>query len=552
MGRLRRFTREFESLVLQLRTEEAKLQNVYEKLLRDIVPDHQIEPMLKDPFGPLWREPATIMGIRRRLWRHPKLFEEIVHRMNQAMEEMKQRLGIGTNGRIIGMEATAMKKQFRRVMFVLQQHEYHDSLKILREGVSSLEDLLSGNMELEPSRYRGSRIAWYGKLRDISMSIYEALRFTLTCACPGPHEFGLRLISKPVIITPHDDEHEIVKSQTFHLILSTFSTTLASDANLWTASKIWNMLSLSVSTSTSYDTPLATATNTSSTSARVRFSLPTPAGSDTSEARDRLAETIGLGIAPTPEGPSIIQNLCRAVRKSGKQGAGGCCGRIYDKSSPHQPRSFEVYPLGSPHDNGTDWSPVSLGSTLSNLLERDKLQLAWIITSSVLQLDGTPWLSGGLSNENIFLGQQNGVLCTQDIFVMKSPPEKPTLVTYQKTSMTHNPNSNPATLKALGLLLVELILGQSIESLRSKVQHSTASIFSRCGGPTHVPSDYETALALLDQINTRVGSNYCAAVKRCINCEYYQEVEGFSQKRPQDPLIGVLSLIEQDIEAVMS
>lgn len=83
-------------------TEEAKLQNVYEKLLRDIVPDDQIEPMLKDPLGPLWKEAKVVARIRRRLWRHLNVFEENVRRMNDAMEEMKAKLGIGPDGKVGG------------------------------------------------------------------------------------------------------------------------------------------------------------------------------------------------------------------------------------------------------------------------------------------------------------------------------------------------------------------------------------------------------------------------------------------------------------------
>lgn len=100
IGRWRRFTLELETLVLKLGTEEAKLQNVYEKLLRVIVPDDQIEPMLMDPFGPLWRGPETVARIRRRLWRHLKLFEDNVRRMNEVMEEMKQKLNIGPDGKV--------------------------------------------------------------------------------------------------------------------------------------------------------------------------------------------------------------------------------------------------------------------------------------------------------------------------------------------------------------------------------------------------------------------------------------------------------------------
>jgi hypothetical protein len=66
------------------------------------VPDDQIEPMLKDALGPLWKEAKVVARIRRRLWRHLNVFEENVRRMNDAMEEMKEKLGIGPDGKVGG------------------------------------------------------------------------------------------------------------------------------------------------------------------------------------------------------------------------------------------------------------------------------------------------------------------------------------------------------------------------------------------------------------------------------------------------------------------
>jgi len=581
MGRWRRFALELESLVLKLGTEEAKLQNVYEKLLRDIVPDSHIEPMLMDPFGPLWKEPATVALIRRRLWRHLKLFEDNVRRMNDAMEEMKQKLNIGSDGKVRALvfdlalpdqeidalvkvpwvEVSGMKTQFKRVMFVLQKNEYQDLLKRLREGVSSLEDLLSGNMELEPARCRGSQVTWYRLLRDLSASVYEALRSTVTCACPGFHDFGLRLISQPAIITPNDDENEVVKSQKFQLILSTTSTTLASEANLWATSKIWNLMSLSLSARGDIITGTATATAASTTvrstgRRSVAFSLPTPEASDTSQIGGNLCEVIGLGVSPMSnllgKGPSPIGNLCQAIRRSRKQGSGECCGQILDTLTRHPPQAYEVYPLGSPNDNG-DWSPVSLGAVLSGeagsaLMYGDRLRLAWIITSSVLQLEGTPWISHLPSHDNIFVTQKGGVLHFQDVFVMKQLPESqfpacdrviaPPIIT-----------NKAATLTALGIILIELIFGRTMNHLRSALSNGAPSVFAEHA--TTGLSDYEAAMRLMDQINTRVGSNYCNAVKRCMNGDHYQGGVGFGGGSRQDVLIGVLTLLEQDLNAAM-
>ncbi|KAK4442333.1 hypothetical protein QBC34DRAFT_313351 [Podospora aff. communis PSN243] len=545
--RWRRFTLELESLVLKLGTEEAKLQNVYEKLLRDIVPDDQIEPMLMGPFGPLWKDPRTVDRIRQRLWRHSKLFEANVRQMNDAMEDMKQKLNIGPDGKVRWMEASAMKKQFRRVMFILEQDEYQSLLKRLRERVSSLEELLSGNMELEPGRCRRSQATWYRLLRDLSASIYEALRSTMICACPGLHDFVFRLMSQPTVITPHDNELDVVKAQKFYLMLSFASTTLASEANLWATSRLWNLMSLSLSNVS--DTTMTTTTSTTTASSApgrrgIRFALPTPESSDTSQ----LGINMGQGM-DFQEKPQLINNLCQAMRRSRKQGISECCGRITDGSTPARPRVFEVYPLGCPNDNG-NWSPVSLTSILeedaASLSYSDRIWLAWIITSSVLQLEGTPWLSRIPSRDTIFLSKQNGRLCVQDVFVMKRLPEAPPLAK-QPAMLIETDRS--AALKALGIILVEIICGQPIDRLRSTLNNTPASIFTRPRAPGMPLSDFETAMGFMDRISTSVGVNYCSAIKRCINCDIYQGRWGSGDDK--EVLFGVLNLLEQDLKAAL-
>ncbi|KAK3938139.1 hypothetical protein QBC46DRAFT_169477 [Diplogelasinospora grovesii] len=233
-------------------------------------------------------------------------------------------------------------------------------------------------------------------------------------------------MSQPAVITPHDDDNGIIKSQKVHLVLSSASTNLVSEGNLWSTTKLWNVLSLSVCMSIRGDT-IATATATKTSGRSVAFSLPTPEGSEISQARGSLSDTVGLGVALTSTWSERkchnIGNLCQALRRSRKQGVGECCGQIYDGSSPYQSRAYEVYPLGSPN-----------GSTSSILVDR-------------------------------------------------------------------------------------------------------------APGPL---SDYETLMGLMDQINRRMGSNYCSAVKRCINCDYHQGSVGFGDGPRKDVLVGVLTLLEQD------
>jgi hypothetical protein len=180
----------------------------------------------------------------------------------------------------------------------------------------------------------------------------------------------------------------------------------------------------------------------------------------------------------------------------------------------------------------------------------ERIWLAWIITSSVLQLEGTPWLSRIPSRDSIFISRQNGKLHIRDVFIMKRLPE----IMYSNNNsemFAELEAGSTAALKALGILLVEIICGQTMDRLRSTVSGTPASIFTRPCAPGISLSDYETAMRLMDRISTSVGVNYCSAIKRCINCEFHQGGLGSGDEPLRNVLFGVLNLLEQDLKATM-
>ena len=95
-----RSVKELRAFIRSLRTEQAKMQNILEKLLRDIVPDALIEPMIDNPFGVLWKKPSTVDKIRRRLSKHYDLFTDGVQDMYETVEEIKAKLNIGPDGNV--------------------------------------------------------------------------------------------------------------------------------------------------------------------------------------------------------------------------------------------------------------------------------------------------------------------------------------------------------------------------------------------------------------------------------------------------------------------
>lgn len=95
--RWRRYGKELQSLIRNLETERAKLQNVCEKLLDGVVRPSQIDSMVGDPYGPLWLEESIQKEIRVRLWRDWDAFERTLKDIQESIKEIEERLEVGAN-----------------------------------------------------------------------------------------------------------------------------------------------------------------------------------------------------------------------------------------------------------------------------------------------------------------------------------------------------------------------------------------------------------------------------------------------------------------------
>ncbi|RBQ67159.1 hypothetical protein FVER14953_03600 [Fusarium verticillioides] len=96
----RSYKRILKSLILTLKTEHVNLQNICEKLLTGIAPQTRIEEMIRDPFGDLWREEEIFNKLRLRLWSSLQVFNDRVQDMREAIEEMMEKLNVGTDGKV--------------------------------------------------------------------------------------------------------------------------------------------------------------------------------------------------------------------------------------------------------------------------------------------------------------------------------------------------------------------------------------------------------------------------------------------------------------------
>jgi hypothetical protein len=116
-------------------------------------------------------------------------------------------------------------------------------------------------------------------------------------------------------------------------------------------------------------------------------------------------------------------------------------------------------------------------------------------------MQGTPWITRIPRSDNIYVSRRKGLLQLQHVFVLKYFPKG------TQSTATTPPN---IFLLYLGILLIELILGQSVTNFESSQSQQER---------TCLPSDmldYDSANKLLGRVLTEGGNGYHKAVERCL------------------------------------
>jgi hypothetical protein len=571
--RWRKYERELQSLVRNLETERAKLQNVCEKLLVGLVPPSRIEAMVNDPMGSLWLEAETQKKIRARVWRSWPLFQDTTKSMQLAIEELMEKLK-----RPVGSDSIA--KGLKRATFTLNRSQYAELLSTIRDGVSSLESLTTTNMELEPQRRIRSRIRLLSILRDLSVSMYRAIRSSFRCTCE--HGVGMRLTTWSADIIPGDGEEDIVGDIKFHLALS-YHQRAQESSLLWehvaVEPRLPPTLALSPApaptpTPTQTPAPLApVAPNTVSgiMSAKKKFKSVRWSGfqSQASSTTTTLGQSIAsittavsnMALASTTTSTTTSSctssststlDLCVGIKdaQKGKQKEGHCYGTIFDNLAP-KPRYFAVCPYNQLGVGLGSCRLVSLRDILAQqsgippLTLRDRLQLAVHTASSVLQLYETPWLPNAPGSGDIFFAVWGDCPYYGHAFVMAGSGSSP------KDNSAQPPPSiiRSPTLLALGILLIEIIRGQTIDALRTAGEKAATSTTSGSGsGLPDLLADYVTASRLLSDIY-QASSNYGSAVRRCIDAQFprQKKLDLADEDFRQEVYSGVVALLEEDL-----
>ncbi|QPC80094.1 hypothetical protein HYE68_010846 [Fusarium pseudograminearum] len=211
-------------------------------------------------------------------------------------------------------------------------------------------------------------------------------------------------------------------------------------------------------------------------------------------------------------------------------------GEITDHSVG-QTKTYSIY-SSAVLASEADCSTISLYEVLHNedgcyfFSYRQRLQLAVFIATSVLHLYRTPWMLELPRSKNIiFVKTQDDVIDYSRAF-LKAEQICPN--DGGRNTMIPTPKLLP-----IGVLLVELIKGQRIESLRSAKEMFDSELSAL--------SDFMTAQRLVDEI-CQASSTYGSAVRRCLDVGFKAQACDVQNEDFQHNFYsGIVALLEEDL-----
>ncbi|CVK89852.1 uncharacterized protein FMAN_04009 [Fusarium mangiferae] len=533
--RSRRYENELERLMNKFENERVRLQDVFEKLLVDLVPHSRIESLVQNPLGLLEDEPELNAKLRRRLWRGFDLFNKTLGEIKTAMEEATERINVQVQ------DKSNLKRSLR--------HSFLDDLLTrINEGTSILEQLVDRGIELEPARKSRLQGKILCLMRNLANGVFGAVRASFDCPCE--HHVCLQLEKRIIDMMPDDaEDYPVLESINFHLALS-YKSSGSKTPPLSSNDRAWFEMLVKATPKPLPQAPVHT--NKPETKRRFRViklvgrqlrsrASPSPV-SDPVKVSDNSVE-LEAASKDLEQSPTNL-DLCEKIRQPTTTGSLICYGLLFDVSAP-KTHTYNAYPIiPSKFREKCDRTMISLNQVLGLdrrymvLSEKERLRLAVIIAANILQLYGSPWMPAAIRSWDIYLIQGQDDPTCERFFVLQTLPiaEGPSRSGgFGLASMRNQ------SLFYLGVLLIELAFGKSLELLRSECdKSSTGSQFF---------ADYRTAKRLADQVTSFIGPNYGSAVSRCIDGEFHGRGVGLEdQDLSHDVYAGVVALLEKELE----
>ena len=406
----------------------------------------------------------------------------------------------------------------------------------IRQDNQTLGQLTKQSLRLEPSRVRRHRrVPDFNGVRDSAKSVYTTLRSGWRCGCQSSHTANLRLESRTDIESDSEDDDQASSLPRFRIIFS-FDHSNSNDTR--TAATPWSWEEADICTIR------APETQATIHGPPKNMALQRGKGVRFQESA-RFAVTKALDKQPDL---NPIADLCMTMKGLQSSQRQECLGLLIDELTRQK---HGIFPPKKPCIRKGSWSTLSLQNLISQspTVERrftraDKLRLAVILSSSVLQLHETPWLNETWQKGDImFIDTIDGPLYSHPFVAKNFHFTKPStqLRVYNTTANIHRAIRNPI-LFALGVLLIELCLSKPMDELKRPEEKTS-------DGTTNPILDWLAADRLVQEVYVEGGSRYGDAVRHCIRCDFDKREFNLEDDEFQRAVYeGVVSLLEDDLK----
>ncbi|KAM7204679.1 hypothetical protein V8F20_003463 [Naviculisporaceae sp. PSN 640] len=546
--------RTLKYLLQDLETEQVRLETTCEVLLDGIVPHDAIDSLIRNPLGSEWKQYNE--KLRLRLWTRAQRFEEQIAEMQAAVEELRRKLCIETDGTTkLGDRFAILRELKRGASFTLKKKDYDEIMNKMKTANSVLHDLVNQHRGLEISRKYRSQARLVRLVRNLARGIFNSLRSAcVSCHCSSPHDVCLELEPRDVVIVPDDKENEVGQKFRFHVVLATEDS---EDKRTDNSSLVrWESVDIKLSAGRQNPSGISSSTIepsaepqrrsrrvgwTKSLSFRAEREPWMARASFSSISTQTLVETTQRASVSSLQSTSAPKatGLCQLI-KSPKGPEMECYGYIWDGID----RRFELRPPEG--ISATDGRTViTLRKVLSGLNGNpglppfgypEKLRLALTLAVSVVHLYKTPWLPRIITLDDVYFLVEKDGKSKYHPFVSKRLREDVPAV--RQATPSSSPRPVNLTVLSLGALLIQVMLGKAVEALdmAREVESLDMDI---------VLSKYEAGSQLSGEVLTCGGINFADVVKWCLGAVL--EVAGFDNDEFCQKFYGaVVTKLEED------
>ncbi|KAF2819670.1 hypothetical protein CC86DRAFT_306879, partial [Ophiobolus disseminans] len=490
--------------------EVAYRNNLEELLLPNIMTRSDLDELLKDPGGNRWKNDQALQHrLEERLHGSYSVYQDLMLRLKETTEALAEellfesdalqgRLVLGHNVKMtqpppkrasMGMRAREnINFQMFRMKFSLRESVRDGLFAQLKEYNERLQHLMhsSGRLQLLQKTAEinlGSK-ALEARLQKIWRSsdlLFRALQLAWQCPCRESHVANLRL------------EHQNASEICFEIILMFMATSDPSPALPWT----WHELQCGYMPDCghSYATPAASPCALPYRTTSKSHNL-TPADNIVPYAKGPARIIPTIRFADIPNTMQLCNGLASITQKS-------CMGVV-----SHEDLLYHLHPLRKRQEN-TLPTPVTLDHILSRHYEgdvslRQRITIATLLASAVVQLTFTPWLRNRLKKSDIIFFQDPNAgtdLQLDEPFICQA---------FDNINTSEAaPGAKELNFFSLGVLLVELCFGKRLEDSRIRQDHPVGDAESK------KVYDLVAALKWSHSVGENAGEDYARAVGWC-------------------------------------